>query len=111
MTDQENKAIDQENEPKSGRENKIDLRLDDGLKAQVEDVAVRLFGARMHHISKRPELTTTLNRLIKIGLEAVENDATLALPAPLQGEYVPVADFQALASQVEELKKLLVSAA
>lgn len=52
---------------------KIDLRLDPGLKETLEDIAVKYFDARIHHKSGRPEITATINRLIKLGIKALED--------------------------------------
>ena len=52
---------------------KIDLRLDPGLKETLEDIAVKYFDARTHHKSGRPEITATINRLIKLGIKALED--------------------------------------
>jgi hypothetical protein len=68
--------------PKKPRDpNMLDLKLDEGLRDQVEAIAVSVFGAKIHHISKRPEITTTLNRLIKLGLSALNQDNSLGFPA------------------------------
>jgi hypothetical protein len=53
--------------------NKVDLKLDPGLREQVEAIALEKFGAKVHHISHRPEITTALNRLIKMGITALES--------------------------------------
>ena len=67
--------------------NKIDLKLEEGLREQVEAIALEKFGAKIHHISHKPEITTTLNRLIKLGITALEsgyldnNPATIPMPS------------------------------
>lgn len=53
--------------------NKVDLKLDPGLREQVEAIALERFGAKEHHISKRPEITGALNKLVKLGIAALES--------------------------------------
>ncbi|MBE9194218.1 hypothetical protein IQ219_02495 [Synechocystis sp. LEGE 06083] len=52
---------------------KIDLKISEDLLTKVRDVAVSRFDARIHHISKKPEVTYTINKLIQIGLDALES--------------------------------------
>lgn len=93
--------------------NKVDLRLEEGLREQVEKIAVSVFGAKKHHISQRPELTTTLNRLIKIGINAINQDksAALGIVAPGAGNR----DFQdkinALDGAIDNLRDKLADQA
>jgi len=93
--------------------NKVDLRLEEGLREQVEKIAVSVFGAKKHHISQRPELTTTLNRLIKIGINAINQDksAVLGIVAPGAGNR----DFQdkinALDGAIDNLRDKLADQA
>jgi hypothetical protein len=74
--------------------NKIDLKLDEGLREQVEAIALERFGAKIHHISKKPEITTALNRLIKMGITALnsgcQDNNPDAIPIP------PSPDLEAL---------------
>lgn len=52
---------------------KIDLKISEDLLERVRTVAVNRFDARIHHISKKPEVTYTINKLIQIGLDALES--------------------------------------
>jgi hypothetical protein len=52
---------------------KVDLRISEELLEKVREVAVERFDARIHHISKQPEVTYTINKLIQIGIEALES--------------------------------------
>ena len=52
---------------------KIDLKISEDLLEKVRAVAVNRFDARIHHISKKPEVTYTLNKLVQIGLDALES--------------------------------------
>jgi len=81
--------------------NKIDLKLDPGLRERVEAIALKKFGAKIHHISNKPEITTALNRLIKMGIAALEagyqDNNPDAIPVP------PSPDLEALVrEQVSE---------
>jgi hypothetical protein len=93
---------------------KIDLKISEDLLEKVRDVAVKRFDARIHHISKKPEVTYTINKLIQIGIDALEsgyhdnNQVTIPPNPDIEGmvrEQVEAA-IAGLAKEVEELKKL-----
>lgn len=94
--------------------NKIDLRLDPGLREQIEAIAVERFEAKIHHISKKPELTTTINKLIKLGIKYLEEqyqDNTViqnpdSLVTPEQLEAVIAALRSELMTEIETVKEL-----
>ena len=52
---------------------KIDLKISEDLLEKVREVALTRFDARIHHISKKPEVTYAINKLIQIGLDALES--------------------------------------
>lgn len=61
------------NRDKIMADTKIDLRISEDLLTKVRKVAVERFDARIHHISKQPEVTYALNKLVQIGIEALES--------------------------------------
>lgn len=80
---------------------KIDLKLDPGLREQVEAIALERFGAKIHHISHKPEITQALNRLIKMGIAALESGYQDTNPGAIP--IPPSPDLEALVkSQVSE---------
>ncbi len=108
---------------------KIDLKISEDLLEKVRAVAVSRFDARIHHISKKPEVTYTINKLIQIGLDALEsgyqdNNQVTIPPNPdiesmvkeqlsqaiAKMEAKTATKFEALEGELEELKKLELSA-
>ena len=91
---------------------KIDLRLDPGLKEILEAIAVKYFDARTHHKSGRPEITATINRLIKLGIKALEDghpDTSVSYPDGMElvvTQKVNEAIAAALAPITEEMETL-----
>lgn len=51
---------------------KIDLKIDESLLERVQEIALKHFKAKIHHISKKPEVTETINQLIQYGIEYLE---------------------------------------
>ncbi|PSF29174.1 hypothetical protein C7H19_24435 [Aphanothece hegewaldii CCALA 016] len=52
---------------------RIDLRIDDELLLKIQEIAKERFKAKVHHISKNPEITPTLIKLIEYGIEHLES--------------------------------------
>jgi hypothetical protein len=51
---------------------KVDLRIDESLLETVQDIALKRFKAKIHHISHKPEVTETINQLIRYGIEYLD---------------------------------------
>lgn len=52
---------------------RIDLRIDDDLLLEIQEIAKNRFNAKVHHISKNPEITPTLIKLIQYGIKYLES--------------------------------------
>lgn len=82
--------------------NKVDLKLDPGLREQVETIALERFGAKIHHISHKPEITTTLNQLIKIGIASLESGYQDNIPDNIPIIPTPSPDIEAVVREQVE---------
>jgi hypothetical protein len=51
---------------------KVDLRIDESLLETVRKIALSRFNAKIHHISHKPEVTETINQLIRYGIEYLD---------------------------------------
>ena len=51
---------------------KVDLRIDESLLETVREIALSRFNAKIHHISHKPEVTETINQLIRYGIEYLD---------------------------------------
>lgn len=51
---------------------KVDLRIDESLLETVREIALSHFNAKIHHISHKPEVTETINQLIRYGIEYLD---------------------------------------
>jgi hypothetical protein len=86
--------------------NKVDLRLDPGLREKIDQLAVERFEARIHHITGKPEITSTINRLIRYGIEYLDK-GYLDNYQNHKGRYpdnlVTRDEFEAIAAKVKKL--------
>ena len=86
--------------------NKVDLRLDPGLREKIDQLAVERFEARIHHITGKPEITSTINRLIRYGIEYLDK-SYLDSSQEREGRYpdnlVTIEEFEAIAAKVKKL--------
>ncbi len=76
---------------------RIDLRIPNDLLEEVRDIAKNRFNAKIHHISKQPETTSTLIKLIEYGIEFIEKDYTDNLP-----DNLPDKTIETLTERVKE---------
>ncbi len=69
---------------------RIDLRIPNDLLEEVRDIAKNRFNAKIHHISKQPEITSTLIKLIEYGIQFIEQGYTDNTPDNLPDKTIQV---------------------
>ncbi len=57
---------------------RVDIRIPNHLYGQIQSIAVEHFNAKIHHRSKKPEVTPTILELIQIGIAHLESDLPVA---------------------------------
>ncbi len=71
---------------------RVDIRIPNHLYDQIQSIAVEHFNAKIHHRSKKPEVTPTILELIQIGIAHLESN-------------LPVADEVSEGKLVEDLRR------
>lgn len=57
---------------------RVDIRIPNHLYSQIQEIATNHFNAKIHHRSKKPEITPTILELIQIGIAHIESNLPVA---------------------------------
>lgn len=72
------------------KKTKIDLALNVELLEKIREIAQTRFNAPIHHISKKPEITPTIIKLIELGIKSIEDEDEIVFqdekPISLRGK-------------------------
>ncbi len=72
--------------PREGNVTRCDVRFPNQIYDQIQEIAVKHFNAPTHHKSGKPQVSSTIVELVKIGIAHLEPDLSDQLPDSLSGQ-------------------------
>ncbi len=72
--------------PREGNVTRCDVRFPNQIYDQIQEIAVKHFNAPTHHKSGKPQVSSTIVELVKIGIAHLEPDLSDKLPDSLSGQ-------------------------
>ena len=80
---------------------RVDIRIPNHLYSQIQSIAIAHFNAKIHHRSKKPEVTPTILELIQIGIAHLESNLPVVDESVTDDLKKQIRDLDARLSEVE----------